>query len=144
MRYPIAFSTAVLFIAGCASSPVTTTDAQAVSSSAIYAPEVFIQAPNKAQITLIRDSSFGGQCALGIYLDGKLVAGIKREEKVVMYVSPGTHIVGAGPNPNGVGVCKMFAEKLRRETGITPSLDRPVKLRLAMLSGAISITPTSF
>ena len=100
--------------------------------------------PNKGEIILVRDSSFGGECALGVYLDGKLVAAIEREQKLVMFASPGDHILGAGPNPNGGGVCNWFSDKLRREVSVNLTASKKSKYRLAMVSGEISIMPTAF
>lgn len=133
-----------LLSTACASNPVSVKDAIDAPATSIYVSEFFQSAPDKAHVTLVRDSSFGGQCALGVYLDGKLIAGIKREERLVMHVSPGQHILGAGPNPNGTGVCKMFAESLRREVEVNATLAKPLGYRLAMLQGAISIMPTAF
>lgn len=144
MKTFVAVLASSVFLAACASSPVSLNDATDAPATSIYAPELFQPAPDKAQVTLVRDSSFGGQCSLGVYLDGKLVAGIKRQERLVMHVSPGPHILGAGPNPNGGGVCTMFAESLRREVEVNASLTRPANYRLAMLQGAISIMPTAF
>lgn len=144
MKRSLLLFSVCLFVASCASSPVSVRDAANVPASNIYAPELFIAAPDKGQIVLIRDSSFGGACALGVYLDGKLVGAIEREQKMVMYVTQGAHVLGAGPNPKGNGVCDWFSKQLRREVEVNVTTSRASRFRLAMLKGEISIMPTAF
>lgn len=133
-----------LFVAGCASSPVSTNSAIAAPTSNIYSPETFVADSHKGEIVLVRDASFSGKCALGVYLDGNLVAAIGREQKLVMYVPPGEHVLGAGPNPNGGGVCNWFSDRLRREVSVSAAPGKQLKYRLAMNNGQISIMPTAF
>ena len=133
-----------LFLASCASSPVSIQDATIAPASNIYAPEAFVASPSKAQVVLVRDSGVGGKCALGVYLDGKLVGAIERKQKLVMYVTPGAHILGAGPNPNGGGVCNWFSDSLRREVSVNATTSHVSQFRLAMLKGEVSIMPTAF
>lgn len=133
-----------LFLASCASSPVSLQDATSVSASNIYAPEVFVASQGKGQVVLVRDSGVGGKCALGVYLDGKLVGAIERKQKMVLYVSPGAHILGAGPNPKGGGVCNWFSDQLRREVSVNATTSHASRFRLAMLKGEVSIMPTAF
>jgi hypothetical protein len=144
MNRLFALAALCIAVAGCASSPVSTTAAAPTPSQNIYLPEAFVADAQKGEIVLIRDGSFGGKCALGVYLDGKLVAAIEREQKLVMYASPGDHILGAGPNPNGGGVCNWFSDNLRREVGVSVIAGKQSKYRLAMVSGQISIMPTAF
>lgn len=133
-----------LFLASCASSPVSLRDATSVPASNIYAPEMFVASPSKGQVVLVRDSGVGGKCALGVYLDGKLVGAIERKQKMVMYVTPGAHILGAGPNPKGGGVCNWFSDQLRREVSVNATTSHVSMFRLAMLKGEVSIMPTAF
>lgn len=133
-----------LILASCASSPVSVQDAVSVPTSNIYMPELFVVSLSKGRVVLIRDNSFGGKCALGVYLDGKLVGAIERKQKMVMYVNPGAHILGAGPNPKGGGVCDWFSDQLRREVSVDVTTSRTSMFRLAMLKGEISIMPTAF
>lgn len=133
-----------LFLASCASSPVKLQDAVSVPANNIYAPDTFVASPDKGQVVLVRDSGVGGKCALGVYLDGKLVGAIERKQKIVMYVTPGPHILGAGPNPKGGGVCNWFSDQLRREVSVNASTSRASIFRLAMLKGEVSIMPTAF
>jgi hypothetical protein len=133
-----------ILLTACASSPVSTKDAVEAPSANVYVPEAFVAGADKGQIVLTRDSSFGGKCALGVYLDGKLVAAIEREQKLVMYAKPGEHVLGAGPNPNGGGVCNWFSDSLRREVSINVVAEKQSKYRLAMVSGQITIMPTAF
>lgn len=86
------------------------------------------QARTKAKL-FWSDSSFGGKCALGVCLDGKLVAAIEREQTLGMFASAGAHIPGAGPNPNGGEVCHRFSDKLRRVVSINLTAGRHSKYR---------------
>jgi len=135
---------ACLFLASCASSPVRLQDALTVPASNTYAPEIFVASSDKGQVVLVRDSGVGGKCALGVYLDGKLVGAIERKQKMVMYVTPGAHILGAGPNPKGGGVCNWFSDQLRREVSVNATTSHASIFRLAMLKGEVSIMPTAF
>jgi hypothetical protein len=80
-----------------------------------------------------------------IYLDGRVVAAIDNGEKVDFYLAPGQHILGTGPNPRGKALCHMGADRMRRETGITLELGKPLKYRLALsANGETSVMPTAF
>lgn len=82
---------------------------------------------------------------VAIYLNGKVVAAIDRGEKATLYVPTGRHVLGAGPNPQGTGLCRLGAERARRETEIIAETGVPLRYRLALsANGEISLGRTAF
>ena len=80
-----------------------------------------------------------------MYLDGVKVSAIDNAEKITFYIMPGRHILGTGPNPEGRALCKIGAERARRETEVIAELGKPLKYRLALsANGEISVMPTAF
>jgi hypothetical protein len=145
MKLQIVAVLAVTMMTACASKPINTATAPSTPVSRVYAPE--LQAPGNDKVQLIaRDAGFGGSgCMRAIYLDGRVVAAIDNGEKVDFYLAPGQHILGTGPNPQGKALCHMGADRMRRETGITLELGKPLKYRLALsANGETSVMPTAF
>ena len=94
---------AVLLI-GCASTPVSTSEAVSVPNNRILADGKQFIAPSKntGKIIVKRDSGFiGSACTVRIYLNGKGVADLDVSEKMVLNLTEGEYIVSAEPN----GVC---------------------------------------
>jgi len=98
-----------------------------------------IPALDKAKVVVTRDRGLiGGGCAIQVYCDGTLVAGIKTEEKVVLHLSPGEHIIGA---KHGGGICGGGVD----QTEIDATLAKPRSLRIAIgQSGDIKIEPSAY
>ena len=100
----------------------------------------------KVELIVARDAGYiGSGCMTAVYLDGRKVSAIDNSEKITFYLTPGRYILGTGPNPDGVGLCRMGSERVRKETEIIAELGKPLKYRLAISgNGEISVMPTAF
>lgn len=133
-------------VSACATKPINTSTARSTPEDRIYAPELVIPSPDKVQLIVARDAgAMGSACMTAVYLNGEKVSTIDNAEKVTFYVTPGRHILGTGPNPDGTGLCRFGAERARRETEIIAEPGKPLKYRLALSAqGEISVMPTAF
>lgn len=92
---------AVALLAGCATSPVPSSEADPVPSSRLFA----FQAPTQGDSTLIvtRDKGFvGGGCNTTVSIDGRRAAEIGSGETAKFRVVPGEHIVSASSCGSGL------------------------------------------
>lgn len=137
---------AALILSACATKPINTATAPSTPASRIYAAELLVPGDDKVALIVARDAGFPGSgCMAAVYLDGVKVSAIDNGEKVTFYLSPGRHILGTGPNPEGKALCRLGAERVRREAELTAELGKPLKYRLAIsANGEISVTPTAF
>jgi hypothetical protein len=126
-------------LAACASVPVSSETAEAVPSDRIFDSGLTTPSANKAKVVVTRDRGFGGGgCTIKVFCDGTLVAGIRTEEKLVLYMSPGEHIIGA---KHGGGICGGGVD----QTDVNATLEKPRNLRIAIAqSGDIKIEPSAF
>ncbi|MCE0464911.1 DUF2846 domain-containing protein [Pseudomonas uvaldensis] len=88
-------------LAGCATSPVPSSEADPVPSSRLFA----LQAPAQGDSTLIvtRDKGFvGGGCNTTLSIDGRKAAEIGAGETAKFRVAPGEHIVSASACGSGL------------------------------------------
>ncbi|WP_339504048.1 hypothetical protein [Pseudomonas sp. RL_105y_Pfl2_101] len=92
---------AVALLAGCATSPVPSSEADPVPSSRLFA----FQAPTMGDSTLVvtRDKGFvGGGCNTKVSIDGRQAAEIGTGETAKFRVTPGEHIVSASSCGSGL------------------------------------------
>lgn len=92
---------AVALLAGCATSPVPSGEADPVPSSRLFA----FQAPTQENSTLIvtRDKGFvGGGCNTTVSIDGRRAAEIGPGETAAFRVDAGEHIVSASSCGSGL------------------------------------------
>ena len=86
----------ILWLAACATSPVTIGQASAVPSSRILAPRWLAQAPYTGSLIVKRDSGFmGSACTIRVFVDTVPVADLEPSEKVELFLPLGEHVVGA-------------------------------------------------
>ena len=137
---------AVLALSACATKPINTATARSTPLERIYAQELIVAGKGKVELIVARDAGYiGSGCMTAVYLDGRKVSAIDNAEKVTFYLAPGRYILGTGPNPDGIGLCRVGAERVRKETQIVAELGKPLKYRLAIsANGEISIMPTAF
>lgn len=92
---------AIALLAGCATSPVPSGEADPVPSSRLFA----FQSPAQGESTLIvtRDKGFvGGGCNTTLSIDGRRAAEIGSGETAKFRVAPGEHIVSASSCGSGL------------------------------------------
>ncbi|MGV0085918.1 hypothetical protein EEAAV_18930 [Rahnella aceris] len=124
-----------LGLAGCSTTPVSSSLAKEVSASSSYQ---FKQ--GYAPVTIIRDKGIvAGACAITTFINGNKVAELNTGEKVVAYVEPGEVIIGAGFV--GSGLCNGAPRK-EREFIIKEA--KPLTLRIFIDQSAnVDILPTT-
>lgn len=137
---------AAVALSACATKPINTATARSTPPDRIYAQELVVSGDGKVELIVARDAGYiGSGCMSAVYLDGRKVSAIDNNEKVTFYLTPGRYILGTGPNPDGVALCRVGADRLRKEAEIIVELGRPLKYRLAVsANGEISIMPTAF
>lgn len=137
---------AAIALSACATKPINTATARSTPPERVYAPELLVAGEDKVQLIVARDAGYmGSGCMTAVYLDGRRVSAIDNAEKITFYVTPGRHILGTGPNPEGKALCHVGAERARRETEVMAELGKPLKYRLALsANGEISVMPTAF
>lgn len=92
----------VLVVAGCATRPVSNSEASHVPSSRIIDSKFLQPAADSGVVTVKRDSGFGGSvCSSRVFVNAKPVADLQKSEKVVVYLPAGEYIFSAWPN----GIC---------------------------------------
>lgn len=130
----------IFMLAGCATNPVLTANAELVPSDQVIEKEALVKTPEKdAEITISRDS--GGFIGRGnsyrIYIDGKPIADLDGGEYFTAYIKSGRHILAVrtnGPFAGGVQEIEInvgTGESRKYRTG-------------ANSSGEYFISPTSF
>jgi len=91
----------VAFLAGCATSPVPSGQAEPVPSSRLFAYQK--QDGADAVLIVTRDKGFiGGGCNTTVSIDGKKSAEIGTGETARFFVPSGEHIVGASSCGSGL------------------------------------------
>ena len=137
---------AVLALSACATKPINTAAARSTPPERIYAQELIVSGEGKVELIIARDAGYiASGCMAAVYLDGRKVSAIDNSEKVTFYLTPGRYILGVGPNPDGVALCRVGAERVRKETEIMAELGKSLKYRMATsANGEISIMPTAF
>lgn len=133
-------------VCACGTTPINTSTARMTPAERVYAPELLQAADDRVELVVARDAGAkGSACLTAVYLDGQKVSTIASAEKIIFHITPGRHILGTGPNPEGKALCRVGAESMRRETEIIAELGKPLKYRLAFgASGEMAVMPTAF
>lgn len=91
----VALALSLAVLAGCATSPVSYSEASTVPNSRVLAPELLSERPGTARITIKRDSGFmGSACTYKVFMDGRPVAQLRGGERVDFFVDPGQYVLG--------------------------------------------------
>jgi len=128
------FSTLLVLMAGCATTPVPLSEAAPVPAERqfLFASPVGGTAP----IVITRDvGMLGAGCATRVTVDGKLAALVRSGEKLILNIPSGTVVLGAEPD----GVCGGgLVEIEAKPQGIEPTL-----FRIAAEEGGIRLYRTA-
>lgn len=128
----------LLFLAACATHPISDTEATPVPSDRVLDYTYLTPKPDTGQILVKRDSGVGGSaCSSRIFLNAKPVADLFSSEKVSMYLPAGRYILSAWPNNIcGGGMSEVQADVIAGQT---------IRFRVGYGSnGDFSIYPTAF
>ena len=94
--------TLAFVVAGCATRPVSNSEASQVPSSRIIDSKFLTPTPDSGVVTVKRDSGFGGSaCSSRVFVNAKPIADLQTSEKVVVYLPAGEYVFSAWPN----GIC---------------------------------------
>ena len=128
----------LLFLAACATTPISVEQASVVPTSRILAAQMLARAPYTGSLVIKRDSGFmGSACTIRVFVDGVPVADLDSAEKVEVFVSLGEHIVGV----TSTGICGGGTA----EAAVNIAPERQRILRIASgQSGDIYLQPTAF
>ena len=97
--------TILVMMMGCATSPIPTKDALLISGDQLLSNKYSEKFENSGEVIVKRDSGvMGSACAIKIFVDGEIIAELDTEEKVVLHLSPGEHILSAISNDPCGGV----------------------------------------
>lgn len=121
-------------LAGCATTPVTFTNAQPVPNDRVYAHQ------DEAESTLLvtRDNGFvGGGCKLDLFIDGERSATFGAGESAAFYVPAGDRILAV----KAVGICGPGSPYT--EQAISVSKGKKLRLRIFIGAGGYGITQTT-
>ena len=137
MRFLVLFLM-LLWLAACATTPLTINQAAAVPETRILAPQLLAQASNTGSLVVKRDSGFmGSACTIRVFVDAVPVADLKSAEKVELFVALGEHSVVATSN----GICGGGTS----EAAVVIMPERQKILRIASgQSGDIFLQPSGF
>ncbi|MDV2864953.1 putative periplasmic lipoprotein [Phytobacter ursingii] len=129
---------AIIFLAGCATKPVSNEQAKAVPQQQIFNKELLVKKQGTGEVVIKRDTGFmGSACLTRVYVDGKDVADLDTAQKVVVYPVVGEHIISAWPK----GICGggMSEQSAKVES------DRILMFRIGYgTNGDFGIYPTAF
>lgn len=128
----------MLFLAACATTPLTINQAVTVPESRILAPAFLAQASNTGSLVVKRDSGFmGSACTIRVFVDAVPVADLRPAEKVELFVALGEHSVVA----TATGICGGGTS----EAAVVIMPERQRILRIASgQSGDIFLQPSAF
>src|SRR5690349_6143503 len=88
-----------VLMSGCATSSISTAEAQPVPAERLLSTEYSINRADRCLVIVKRDTgSAGSECTSRLVVDGKPVADLATGEKMSLYLPLGEHIIGADPN----------------------------------------------
>jgi len=94
----------LLVAAGCATKPISSADARPIPEERIYAEFAKYTEPgaSRAKVSFTRDSGMlGAAASLTLFINGEIVARIRRKESISAYLPVGHNQIAVGPgNPS--------------------------------------------
>ena len=126
-------------LAGCATSPVPSTQAVNAPADRLLAHQADLTGAGK--ITVIRDSGFlGSGCYATIFLNGDRAAKLDQKEKATFILPPGEWVVGAALE--GSGLCGANEKRTETETILKQGQEKYFRVFSAPEAG-LDVRPTS-
>ena len=122
MRRMILISACALVLAACATKPVSFSDAESIPEDRVYSEYEKYSKPDatRAKVSFTRDSGMlGAAASLTLFVDGEIIARIRRKESISAYLPAGSHQIALGPGnptsgPVGAG---LVEDELMAEAG---------------------------
>ena len=122
MNRMMMISVGLFVLAGCATKPVSYAESKPIPEDRIYSEFEQYSRPDatRAKVSFTRDSGMlGAAASLTLFINGELVARIRRKESVSAYLPAGSSQIALGPgNPTSGPVGSGLVEdELLVETG---------------------------
>ena len=137
-EFSVALALSFAIFAGCATNPVSNSEASVVPSSRVLAPELLRNRQGAAKITIKRDSGFmGSACAYKVFIDGRPVVLLRGGERVDFYVSPGQHVLGTYAE----GICGGGTAEV--EASVVAGQSKSYRIASGQ-DGTLQFLPTAF
>ncbi len=136
--FKLAFLLLSLYLVGCASSPVSNSEASRVDDTRILTHKYSKARESYSTIIIKRDKGFmGAACSSRVYINAVPLVDINPGEMYRFYLESGSYIISASPN----GICSggMY------ETQINVKEPSTLKYRIGYgTNGDYFIVPTAF
>ena len=132
------FALITVSLAGCATRPVSNSEAVDVPADRILNTKFLHPVQNSGIVTIKRDSGqLGSMCSTRVFVNSEPIADLRTSEKVIAYLPVGDYIFSAWPN----GICGGGMS----EVSATVKADSKLNFRVGYGSnGDFSINPTAF
>jgi len=129
-------------LSGCATSPVSYSEAVPVPTERILSRDLATARPDTGHITVSRDSGLmGAACTSRVFVDGKPIALMRNGERVDVYIEPGDHVLGVRPD----GFCGARRRRVLNyptgsgsDTGSLPGRTERCSCRLLLFDCAVN------
>ncbi len=118
MRHLVCCVASAFIFAGCATTPLESSQAKPVPKERIHSNQVNSELLN-ATLVLTRDVGFlGSGCFNAFWINGTLAARFDAGETATFFVEPGEHVLRVGRDPQGQGLCGIgsTSDWTQRET----------------------------
>jgi hypothetical protein len=117
MRSLLSAVGAIVVLAGCATTPVSSNNAKEAPPERLLAFQEKLLSPSGI-LTVTRDVGFlGSGCFYAVSINGITAARLDVGEKSTFYVSPGEVVLRAGRDPEGKALCGLGQDEwTQRET----------------------------
>lgn len=92
----------IMFLHGCATTPIPTEQATPVPASRIINKTYFDKKEATGEVIVKRDDGIGGSaCSSRVFVDAIAIADLRPAEKIMLFLPEGDYTIGAEPN----GIC---------------------------------------
>ncbi len=102
-NHTIPLAATLLIISGCATTPVSPTQASAIPGSRISVSK-YQQKPHaepSSQLVFVRDSGlYGAGTTIYLFINGEEIAGFRPSETLKIFLAPGEYLIGVQSRPN--------------------------------------------
>lgn len=130
---------AVLLFAGCATTPLASSQAKPVPKERILAYQDSSESLNAA-LVLTRDVGLlGSGCFYAFWINGSLAARFGTGETATFFVEPGEHLLRVGRDPQGLGLCGVDSDRWTQRETILRSKERKFFRLMLDPNGTIDI-----
>ncbi|RAU43421.1 MULTISPECIES: hypothetical protein [unclassified Pseudomonas] len=134
---------AVALLAGCGTTPVSSTDASPVPEQRLLARQSAVKDGGTLVVTRDNGWTAGGGCYVALLLDGQVAARIGTGEVARLQVSPGRHLIGISGDSEGAGLCGLQIGQPTKETSLELKPGELQRYRISGDTNGLDLRPTS-